>query len=168
MLLRVLSHMPPLVRLNRTRVGSPSWCGSFGPVRMQQSHSGRTKSRPNKHTVVSVHFQTNTGSVHPTSNRPNCKKNCAFLDWTSCCSPAALCIMGWGSVCSLSWQGRGHTWGCEEVWRIHPCCHLSVIAVCCLLCFTLSLFSSGSTVEIFPHALSDQSKSSLVNAFRHV
>ncbi len=60
---RVLSHLPHLVGLNRTRVGSPSWCGSFGPVKIQQSHSGATKSGPNKHTVVSVHFQTNPGVV---------------------------------------------------------------------------------------------------------
>ncbi len=29
-----------LIRLNRTRVCFPSWRGSFGQVRMQQSHSG--------------------------------------------------------------------------------------------------------------------------------
>ncbi len=58
--------------------------------------------------------------------------------------------------------GRGHTWGCEEVWRIHPRSHLSIIAVCRLL----SLFTSGSTAGIFPRALSDQSKSSLGNVFK--
>ncbi len=36
----------------------------------------------------------------------------------------------------------------------------AVVSPCILL---LSLFTSGSTVGIFPHALSDQSKSSLVN-----
>ncbi|KAG1936107.1 utrophin [Pimephales promelas] len=30
--LMVLSHLPYLVQLNRTRVRFPPWCGSFGPV----------------------------------------------------------------------------------------------------------------------------------------
>ncbi len=83
--LRVLSHLPHLVVLNRTRVGFRSWCGSFGPVRTQQSHSGvhqkRTKQayRDLVEEVISACFQTNPGAVHPTSNRPNYKKNCAFL-----------------------------------------------------------------------------------------
>ncbi len=41
--IRVLSHLPHLVVLNRIRVGVPSWCGPFGPVRVQQSHSGAPK-----------------------------------------------------------------------------------------------------------------------------
>ncbi len=48
--LRVLSHLPHLVVLNRTRVGFRSCYGSFGPVRTQQSHSVCTKSGPNKRT----------------------------------------------------------------------------------------------------------------------
>ncbi len=66
---RVLSHLPHLVQLNRTRVCFPSWCGSFGQVRMQQSHSGAHQKRT-KHAyrdfleeVVSVRFQTNPGAV---------------------------------------------------------------------------------------------------------
>ncbi len=62
--------------------------------------------------------------------------------------------------------GPGQTWGCEEVWRIHPRSCLSIITVCCLLHFTLSLFTSRSTVGIFQHAHSDQSKSSLGNVFK--
>ncbi len=88
---RVLSHLLHLVWLNRIRVGSPSWCGSFGPVRMQQSHSGAHQKQTKQayrdlKEVVSVHFQSNPGAVRlwwerdPTSSRPNCKKNCAFLD----------------------------------------------------------------------------------------
>ncbi len=42
--------------------------------------------------------------------------------------------------------------------------HNSKCAVCCIL--LLSLFTSRSTVGIFPHALSNQSKSSLGNAFK--
>ncbi len=30
--LRVYSHLSCLVRLNRTQIGFPSWCGSFGQV----------------------------------------------------------------------------------------------------------------------------------------
>ncbi len=41
--LRVLSHLPRLVGLNRARVGFLSWCGSFGSVRMQKLHQKRTK-----------------------------------------------------------------------------------------------------------------------------
>ncbi len=47
----------------------------------------------------------------------------------------------------FSMAGRGQTWGCEEVQR-------------------MSLFTSGSTVGISPHALFDQSKSSLGNRFK--
>ncbi len=38
--LRLYSHLPCLVWLNQTEVRFPSWCGSFGQVWMQQSHSG--------------------------------------------------------------------------------------------------------------------------------
>ncbi len=64
----VLSHMPHLVRVNRTRVRFPSWYGSFGQVRMQQSHSDvhqkRTKQayRDLLEEVVSACFQTNPGA----------------------------------------------------------------------------------------------------------
>ncbi len=67
--LRVLSHLPHLVRLNRTRVRFPSWCGSFGQVRMQQSHSGAHQKRTKQvyrdllEEVVSVRFQTDPGAV---------------------------------------------------------------------------------------------------------
>ncbi len=61
----------------------------------------------------------------------------------------------------FSMAGRGQTCDCEEVRGINPCGCLSIIAVCCPLHFT-----SGSTIVIFPHALSDQSKSSLGNAFK--
>ncbi len=40
MFFRVVSHLPHLVHLNRTRVRFPFWWGSFGQVRMQQSHLG--------------------------------------------------------------------------------------------------------------------------------
>ncbi len=44
-----------------------SWCVSFGPVRMQQSHSGahqkRTKQAYLLEEVVSARFQTNPGAV---------------------------------------------------------------------------------------------------------
>ncbi len=33
-------HLSCLVRLNQTQVRFPSWCGSFGQVWIQQSHSG--------------------------------------------------------------------------------------------------------------------------------
>ncbi len=53
--LRVLSHLPHLVRLNRTRVLCPSWCGLFGQMWMQQSHLGvhqkRTKRPDCKRTL---------------------------------------------------------------------------------------------------------------------
>ncbi len=58
---RVLSHLPHLVRLNYTRVSFPSLCGSFGKVRMQQSHSGAHQKRTKQ--AVSVHFQINPGAV---------------------------------------------------------------------------------------------------------
>ncbi len=77
---------------HHTRVGFPSWCGSFGLVRMQQSHQKWTKQayRVLLEEVVSARFQTNPGVVHPTSNRPNCKKN-----WTK---PAAVvsCAVHYG------------------------------------------------------------------------
>ncbi len=60
--LRVLSHLPHLVQLNCTRVRFPSWCGSFGQVRMPQSHSG-AHQKWTKQTYVSVHIQTNPGAV---------------------------------------------------------------------------------------------------------
>ncbi len=68
--LRVLSNLPHLVGLNRTRVGSPSWCGLFGPVRMQQSYSGMHQKRTKQayrdllEEVVSVRIQTYPGAVH--------------------------------------------------------------------------------------------------------
>ncbi len=67
--LRVLSHLPHLVRLNRTRVRVPSWCGSFGQVRMHQTHSGAHQKRTKQayqnllEDVVSVLVQTNPGPV---------------------------------------------------------------------------------------------------------
>ncbi len=67
--LRVLSHLPHLVRLNRTRVCFPSWCSSFWQVRMQQSHLGAHQKRTKQayrdllEEVVSVRFQTNPGAV---------------------------------------------------------------------------------------------------------
>ncbi len=48
LVLRLLSHLPHLVRLNRTRVSFPSWCGAFVQVRMQQSHSGAHQKRNNQ------------------------------------------------------------------------------------------------------------------------
>ncbi len=66
---RVLSHLPHLVRLNRTTVRFPSWCGLFGQVRMQQLHSGAHQKRTKQlyrdlfEEVVSVRFQTNPGAV---------------------------------------------------------------------------------------------------------
>ncbi len=60
----------------------------------------------------------------------------------------------------FSIAGRGQTLACEEVRRINPRSCLSIISVCCLLHLLPSLFTSGSTVGIFLHALSDQSKSS--------
>ncbi len=116
---RVLSHLPHLVRLNRSRVGLPSWCGSFGPVRMQQSHSGAHQKQTKQAIrdllgeVDSVSFQTNPGAVclwwerNLNSNRPNCKKNFHF--WTK---PAAVvsCAVHYGmrkcllTVCSVAWQ----------------------------------------------------------------
>ncbi len=63
---RVLSHLPHLVRLIRTRV---CWCSSFEQVRMQQSHLSvhqkQTKQayRDLLEEVVSVRFQTNPGVV---------------------------------------------------------------------------------------------------------
>ncbi len=67
--LRVLSHLPHLVRLNCTRVLCPSWCGLFGQVWMQQSHLGvhqkRTKQayRDLLEEVVSAQLQTDSGAV---------------------------------------------------------------------------------------------------------
>ncbi len=52
-------HTCRLVRLNRTQVRFPSWCGSFGQVWIQQSHSGADQAEE----VVSVRFQTNFGTV---------------------------------------------------------------------------------------------------------
>ncbi len=43
---RVLSHLPHLVGLNRNRVGSPSWCGLFGPVRMSVAPKADQTSVP--------------------------------------------------------------------------------------------------------------------------
>ncbi len=63
---RVLSHLPHLVGLNRTRVRFLSWCGSFGPVRMQQSHSGVHQKRTKqayRDLLEEVRFQTNPGAV---------------------------------------------------------------------------------------------------------
>ncbi len=50
--------------------------------------------------------------------------------------------------------------------KINPRSCLSVIAVCCLLLFTPVFVYFWEHVGIFPHALSDQSKSSLWNAFK--
>ncbi len=67
--LRVFSHLPHLVRLNRTWVCFPFWCVSFGQVKMQQSHSGAhqmwTKQayRDQLKEVVSVRFQSNLWAV---------------------------------------------------------------------------------------------------------
>ncbi len=58
MFFRVLSHLPHLVHLNRTRVRFPFWWGSFGQVRMQQSHLGthqkQTKQAVSKRCGVNV------------------------------------------------------------------------------------------------------------------
>ncbi len=61
--------------------------------------------------------------------------------------------------------GHGHTWGCEEVLRIHPRSRLSIIAVCCLLHLT-PVFVYFQEHRLKKHALSEQSKSSLGNAFK--
>ncbi len=61
--------------------------------------------------------------------------------------------------------GRGQTWGCEEVWGIHPRSHLSIIAVCCQLHLT-PVFVYFREHRWKKHALSDQLKSSLGNAFK--
>ncbi len=50
--------------------------------------------------------------------------------------------------------------------KINPRSCLSIIAVCCLLHFTPVFVFFRKHVGIFPHALSDQSKSSLGNAFK--
>ncbi len=103
----MLSHLPHLVRLNRSRVGFPSWCGSFGPVRMQQSHSVRTKSGPNK--------QSETSLERWTLERFVCGEN-AIRTQTD---PTAKITLWDEEVfvdslqCSMA--GRGQTWGCEEV-----------------------------------------------------
>ncbi len=115
---RVLSHLPHLVRLNRTRVRFPSWFGSFGQVRMQHSHSGvhqkRTKQayRNLLEEVVSVRFQTNPGAVRGENAirpqiDPTAKRTARF--WTK---PAAVvsCAVHYRmrkcflTVCSFAWQ----------------------------------------------------------------
>ncbi len=123
----MLSNLPHLVRLNRTRVRFPSWCCSFRRVRMQQSHSGAHQKRTKQayrdllEEVVSVRFQTNPGAVclwwerDPTSNRPNCKKT--KLNWFGL--NQLRCAL-WDEevfVDSLlfSVAGHGQTWGCEDV-----------------------------------------------------
>ena len=42
--LRVFSHLPCLVRLNRTLERLPSWCSSFGEVWTHQSHLGEDQN----------------------------------------------------------------------------------------------------------------------------
>ncbi len=63
--LRVYSHLSCSVWLNRTQVRFPPWCGSFGQVWIQQSHSVQTKQpyRDPAEEVVLVWFQTNSGTV---------------------------------------------------------------------------------------------------------
>ncbi len=77
------SHLSSLVRLKQTLVHFPLWCGSFGQVWIQQSHSGAHK-QPNRdpaEEVVSVRIQTNSCTVRLRweyelpSIRPNCRKH---------------------------------------------------------------------------------------------
>ncbi len=116
---RVLSHLPHLVRLNRSRVGLPSWCGSFGQVRMQQSHSVRTKSRPNKQSETSLERWSQFAFIRTmeqfvcgenairTQTDPTAKRTAHF--WTK---PAAVvsCGVHYGmrkcllTVCSVAGQ----------------------------------------------------------------
>ncbi len=60
---RVYSHLSCLVWLNRTRVRFSSWCGSFGQVWIQQSHSVHTKQPHRDPAEEMVSVQTNSGTV---------------------------------------------------------------------------------------------------------
>ncbi len=116
--LRLLSHLPHLVRLNRTRVRFPSWCGSFGQVKSNRTRV-RTKSRPNKRTETSLkrwsryafkqtleRFVGGENAIQPQTD-PTAKRTAHF--WTK---PAAVvscavhyrmrkCLL---TVCSFAWQ----------------------------------------------------------------
>ncbi len=117
--LRVLSHLPHLVWLNRTRVRFPSGCGSFGQVRMQQSHSGVHQKRTKQAYETSLKrwsrhafkrtlewFVCGENTIRPQTD-PTAKRTAHF--WTK---PAAVvsCAVHYGmskcllTVCSLAWQ----------------------------------------------------------------
>ncbi len=117
--LRVLSHLLHLVWLNRTRVSFPSWCGSFGQVRMQPSHSGVHQKRTKQAYETSLKrwsryafkrtlewFVCGENAIRPQTD-PTAKRTAHF--WTK---PAAVvsCAVHYGmrkcllTVCSLAWQ----------------------------------------------------------------
>ncbi len=81
LIIRVYSHLSCLVRLNRTQFRFPLWCGSFGQVCIQQSHPEPAEE------VVSVRFQTNTGTVEWMKQwMDDLKHTCGFVYsfWFTC------------------------------------------------------------------------------------
>ncbi len=117
--LSVLSHLPHLVWLNRTRVSFPSWCGSFGQVRNAAIALGCAP----KADQTSVPRPPWRGGLGTLSNEPwsgsfvvrtqsdlkQTKLQKGLHFWTK---PAALvsCTMHYGlrkcllTVCSLAWH----------------------------------------------------------------
>ncbi len=97
-LIRVYSHLSCLVRLNQTQVRFPSWCGSAGRCEYSNRTLVRTKQlyRDPAEDVVSVCFQTNSGTVHlrceydPTSIRPYCRNHAQKQ--TACTCSAVVCV----------------------------------------------------------------------------
>ncbi len=80
-ILRVYSHLSCLVRLNQTQASFPLWCGSFGQVWIQQSHSGADQTTVlRRWRGVTVRFQMNSGTVEWMNQwMDDLKHTCGFV-----------------------------------------------------------------------------------------